>query len=48
MYVIKVKYNEKFSHDGYEYRCFDNYEDFGYWYIKNYKTVDIWDIKVDE
>lgn len=43
--MIRVKYNQRFSQDGYQYRYFDNYEDFGYWYAKNYKNITIWDIE---
>lgn len=45
--MIEVKYNKKFSQDGYEYRIFDNYEDFGYWYVQNFKEIVIWDIKTN-
>lgn len=43
--MIEVKFNDKFSQDGYQYRTFDNYEDFGYWYIKNFNKITIWNIK---
>lgn len=46
--MIKVRYNQQFSQDGYEYRYFDNYEDFGYWYYENYKRIIIWSIEEEE
>lgn len=43
--MIRVKYNEINSQDRYEYRLFDNYEDFGYWFSEIYNKIIIWDIK---
>lgn len=42
---IRVKYNEKDSQDGYEFRWFDTYEDLGYWYLKNWNKVIVWEVE---
>lgn len=44
--MLKVKFNYTNSQDGYEYRLFDDYEDFGYWFAKNFKNVIVWDIEL--
>lgn len=43
--MVKVKYSEYFSQDGYDYRTFDTYEDFGYWVAKNYQKVHIYGVE---
>lgn len=43
--MVKVKYNEIDSQDGYSYRTFDNYEDFEYWFCKSEIKIIILDIK---
>ena len=43
--MLRVKYNEKFTQDGYQHKVFNDYSSFGYWYSKNFKNIVIWDIK---
>lgn len=42
--AIKVKYSEINSQDGYNYKTFSNYDEFGIWYSKHYKKINVWNI----
>lgn len=43
--LLKVKYIETNSQDGYQYIEFDMYSSFAKWFIKNRKTIEILDIE---
>lgn len=45
--MIKVKFYYSTLNTQIEKRLFDTYEDFGYWYIKNFNKITLTEIRVD-
>ena len=43
--MIKVKYSKEVSHGEYDYKSFEDYGEFGYWYTLNYRSITIWNIE---
>lgn len=45
--MIKVKFYYSTLNTQIEKRLFDTYEDFGYWYIKNFNKITLTEIRVN-
>lgn len=44
--TIEVRYTKSRSHEGYVYKEFHTYEEFGKWVVDNFDKVNIWSIRV--